>query len=1243
MKKIFTLLIGIMFSITSLKAQDAPPQAFSYKAVIRKTSGAPVTLQNISLRISIYQNNIRIPVYTEKFTTITSIFGEASIEIGNGTDKIGVFSEIKWGEDIFFLKVEVDIKGGRNYQEISTTQLLSVPYALYAGKAGNSGDYNDLENKPTNLSQFYNDLSFLETDPVFGGHPAKGISNTMIGNWNTAFGWGDHSTAGYLKSFTETDPVFGGHPAKGISNTMIGNWNTAFNWGNHSAAGYLLTEVDGSITNEIQILNLSNHLLSLSLNGTSEPIDLSSYMDNTDNQKLTVEGKTLTIENGNTVALNTDDLDADPTNEIQTLSIEGDVISLTNGGNVVIPAANNVNGLFFYGDKDRDGFGDLYKALWTPSNVSPPNGYITNSTDCDDSNFAIKPGATEYCDGIDNNCDNRTDESCIDAACYSQLTDLFNCIKESGCQLNDWDCIMSSCTVILVQLMYCEDADCYRSQILSGTLPFDETWTAEAKADYIMTKCISPDADKDGYTIKQGDCNDADATIHPNAVEICGDGIDQDCNDRDAVCGDIDGDGYSPSMGDCDDNNAEINPGAPDEECDGIDNNCNGEIDEQASKFYLDADGDGYGNPEISRSLCEDTTEEYVENNEDCNDSDPLIHPKAVEICDDGIDQDCSGSDLPCTALTDDDVDGYSEVNGDCNDSDPSIHPGATEICGDGIDQDCDGNPNTGCCNELLVQLFDCMDSKDCSLNDFNCIASKCAAEISSINCVEIGCIQSLLLDPNLPFNETWTSTMKADYLISKCGTQDKDGDGFSPSQGDCNDADPTINPNAVEVCSDLIDQNCNGTDASCDDVDEDGYTIAGGDCDDNNRFAYPGAPELCDGKDNDCDASIDEGAPVSTWYKDADGDGYGNEAEPFESCTAPEGYIDNPGDCNDGNSAINPSALEVCDGEDNDCDGQIDEEIIAPPSNLTVGVCTGSVKVCGGSSGWIEPDYNMVLNYEPTETTCDGLDNDCDGEIDEGCAPIDADGDGYTIAEEDCDDTNAAIHPGATEICGDGIDQDCNGSDLSCDPNANWQPGDPWIDPQDGHSYKTIQYGYSVWMAENLRAMKYNDGNSISPITDKQEWEGDFIGGYCWYENDYASNGNTYGALYNWYAVSSNKLCPIGWHVSNITEWEVMISSLGGANVAGDKLKEESTTHWESPNTGATNEISFTALPGGERNFNGDFMGLNSLAVWWTSITSNISGIYYYIDSSNSVVLSGTPFGENPNDGYSVRCVKDY
>jgi hypothetical protein len=142
MKRISILLVGIIFSIAILNAQDnAPPQALSYKAVMKKANGAPVHRQVIRLLVKIYKNNIDDPdAYIEELTTETDITGKISIEIGKGKPLSGTFSMINWGDGIFYLNIKVDVEGGTNYQDLSTTQLLSVPYALYAGKAGPKGN-----------------------------------------------------------------------------------------------------------------------------------------------------------------------------------------------------------------------------------------------------------------------------------------------------------------------------------------------------------------------------------------------------------------------------------------------------------------------------------------------------------------------------------------------------------------------------------------------------------------------------------------------------------------------------------------------------------------------------------------------------------------------------------------------------------------------------------------------------------------------------------------------------------------------------------------------------------------------------------------------------------------------------------------------------------------------------------------------------------------------------------------------
>jgi uncharacterized protein (TIGR02145 family) len=132
-----------------------------------------------------------------------------------------------------------------------------------------------------------------------------------------------------------------------------------------------------------------------------------------------------------------------------------------------------------------------------------------------------------------------------------------------------------------------------------------------------------------------------------------------------------------------------------------------------------------------------------------------------------------------------------------------------------------------------------------------------------------------------------------------------------------------------------------------------------------------------------------------------------------------------------------------------------------------------------------------------------------------------------------------------------------------------------------DGNVYNTVTIGAQVWMAENLRTTKYNDGTSIPLVTDSTKWSDLSTPAHCWYNNDKASYKATYGALYNWYTVATDNLCPTGWHVPTTAEWQILKDYLG-SSVDGGKLKESGTTHWKSPNKGATNESGFTALPGG-------------------------------------------------------------
>jgi uncharacterized protein (TIGR02145 family) len=132
-----------------------------------------------------------------------------------------------------------------------------------------------------------------------------------------------------------------------------------------------------------------------------------------------------------------------------------------------------------------------------------------------------------------------------------------------------------------------------------------------------------------------------------------------------------------------------------------------------------------------------------------------------------------------------------------------------------------------------------------------------------------------------------------------------------------------------------------------------------------------------------------------------------------------------------------------------------------------------------------------------------------------------------------------------------------------------------------DGNVYRTVTIGTQVWMAEDLKTTHYNDGTPIPYVTDHTEWANLKSGAYCWKwsDNNDESDKNIYGAFYNWYA-TAEKLCPVGWHVPTDKDWETLVDFCGGWEIAGGKLKEVGTEHWESPNIGATNEFGFTALP---------------------------------------------------------------
>jgi hypothetical protein len=402
-------------------------------------------------------------------------------------------------------------------------------------------------------------------------------------------------------------------------------------------------------------------------------------------------------------------------------------------------------------------------------------------------------------------------------------------------------------------------------------------------------------------------------------------------------------DGWVDQGGDCDDTDATVNPDGV-EVCDGIDQNCDDVVDEGVTvDAYDDADLDGFGDPLTQDAVCE-VPADRVDNGDDCNDTDPEIHPDATELCN-LIDDDCNGlvddaedaQEYYVDADRDgyggdeiqwscEDLDGLVLVTGDCDDLDASSYPGAPEVCDD-ADNNCDGE----------------IDEEGATGGD-----------------------------------TFWADTDSDGFGDPASTTESCDlPEGYADNDDDCDDTLTDVNPDADELCDGVNDDDCDGVvdeddavDASTWYVDADsdtfgnasystesctqpaGYADNGDDCDDGDANSNPDADEVCGGADEDCDGTTDESGAVdaSTWYIDSDVDGYGDSATTTVSCDAPSGYASVDGDCDDTDDTVNPGATEVCDGVDNDCDSDVDQ---------------GAV--------WVGTDYTTIQ---------DALDDAADGDL---------------------------------------------------------------------------------------------------------------------------------------------------------------------------------------------------------------------------------------------------------------------
>ncbi len=734
----------------------------------------------------------------------------------------------------------------------------------------------------------------------------------------------------------------------------------------------------------------------------------------------------------------------------------------------VTDPANAAGCTLYFTDNDGDGFGGgKGSCLCTDSGLK-----TTVGGDCNDQSLAIHPGAKEICDGLDNDCDGQTDPGFPD----SNSDGFADCVDpdiDGDGVVNVNDCAPANAAIFPGAKEICDglDNDCNGVTDDAGatgcTLWFQDNDGDGSGAG--LGQCLCDVSGK--FTAATGgDCNDSNGAIHPGATEVCND-ADDNCNGASDEGCDDDLDLWcdatmtvvgAPSVcasgkQDCNDAAGNIHPGQAEVCGNGIDDNCDGLTDTGDSLsgcivYYVDNDGDGYGDKSLSQCLCAASSLYTTQIAGDCNDTDAKVNPKAQEVCN-GKDDDCDGVTDGATAaeckLYFNDADGdtfgvtadqkcqcgpigtyTATAGGDCNDGASAIHPGVAETC-NGIDDDCDG-------------LTDPANTADC-----------------------------------------------APYY------KDSDGDGYGSYQGgnkclcaaisgyvsaggDCDDTKAAVHPNATEICNG-IDDNCdnavdplNTSGCTAYHIDADGdafgqtfsqcacaadgfYTaLNGDDCDDTNAKINPKAVEICDGQDNNCDGATDEGVQ-GTYFADADLDGYGVGSGNAQcKPTTPFSATLN-GDCDDANKAVNPGASETCNQVDDNCNGATDEGLptqtyFADGDKDGYGAGLGQTR-CAPSAGYPATlgtdcaDSDPAIHPGATET-CNLKDDNCNGQTDEGATPTtwyaDSDKDGYGnpsasqvacgapagyVADNtDCDDTSAAVKPGALETC-NGKDDNCNGA----------------------------------------------------------------------------------------------------------------------------------------------------------------------------------------------------------------------
>ena len=206
----------------------------------------------------------------------------------------------------------------------------------------------------------------------------------------------------------------------------------------------------------------------------------------------------------------------------------------------------------------------------------------------------------------------------------------------------------------------------------------------------------------------------------------------------------------------------------------------------------------------------------------------------------------------------------------------------------------------------------------------------------------------------------------------------------------------------------------------------------------------------------------------------------------------------------------------------------------------------------------------------------------------------------------------------------------------IKCEENTVFVYKGDVLKDIDNNIYKTVKIGDQTWMAENLRTTKFKDGTAITMVVDKKLWVNSLNPAYCWYENDSTIRKN--GALYNWYTIKDEKLCPKGWHIPSEAEWNTLIAFLGGEAISAGKLKEFGTVHWSTVN--AISDFEFNTLLSGYRDgHNGTFFDIGYYGFLYSIQENSDDVLFRILINGSDRILTGSGY---KLDGYSVRCLKD-